>query len=103
MLEIVYDLAPGADLGFATARGGRAQFAQNIRDLRTSGCEVIVDDVGYPTSPVFQDGIIADAVDAVGRMAHCISRPPGTRATSMMAPRACGKETSPACPSLLRR
>ena len=65
MLEIVYDLAPGADLGFATASGGPAQFAQNILDLRASGCDIIVDDVGYVTSPVFQDGIIADAVDTV--------------------------------------
>ncbi len=65
MLEIVYDLAPGADLGFATSNGGEAQFAQNILDLRTSGCDVIVDDTIYPTEPVFQDGIVADAVDTV--------------------------------------
>ncbi len=65
MLEIVYDLAPGAGLGFATANGGEARFAQNILDLRTSGCDVIVDDVAYLTEPVFQDGIIADAIDTV--------------------------------------
>ena len=65
MLEIVYDLAPGADLSFATSNGGEAQLAQNILDLRTSGCDVMVDDVIYPTEPVFQDGIVADAVDTV--------------------------------------
>ena len=65
MLEIVYDLAPDADLGFATASGGQAQFAQNILDLRASGCDVIVDDIFYLSEPVFQDGIIADAVDTV--------------------------------------
>jgi hypothetical protein len=37
MLEIVYDMAPGASLYFATANGGQAQFAQNILDLQTAG------------------------------------------------------------------
>ena len=66
MLEIVHDLAPGAALGFATANGGQAQFAQNILNLRNIlGCHVIVDDVGYFAEPAFQDGIIAQAVNAV--------------------------------------
>jgi len=47
MLEIVHDLAPGAQLFFATADPDQAQFAQNIRDLRTAGCDIIVDDVIY--------------------------------------------------------
>lgn len=66
MLEIVHDLAPGAALGFATAFSGQAQFAQNILDLRfVAGCDVIVDDVIYFAEPVFQDGLISAAVDAV--------------------------------------
>ncbi len=65
MLEIVYDLAPGAQLFFATAFGGPAQFARNILDLRAAGCDIIVDDVGYPTESPFQDGIIAQAVNSV--------------------------------------
>src|SRR6185503_2180437 len=31
-------------------------FAQNIRDLRTAGCDIIVDDVGYFVESAFQDG-----------------------------------------------
>ncbi len=65
MLEIVYDLAPGAQLFFATANGGLAQFAQNILDLRAAGCDVIVDDVAYFAEGVFQDDIISQAVNAV--------------------------------------
>ena len=65
MLEIVHDLAPGATLFFATAMGGQAQFAQNIIDLQTAGCEVIIDDVLYFAEPVFQDGVIAQAVETV--------------------------------------
>lgn len=65
MLEIVYDLAPGADLYFATAFGGMAQFAQNILDLQAAGCQVIVDDVSYFAEGVFQDDVVAAAVDTV--------------------------------------
>ena len=65
MLEILHDLAPGATLGFATAFGGIARFAENIRDLAASGCQVIVDDVIYLEESPFQDGPIAAAVDEV--------------------------------------
>jgi uncharacterized repeat protein (TIGR01451 family) len=74
MLEIVHDLAPGATLLFATANGGQAQFAQNILDLRAQGADVLVDDVGYFAEPVFQDGIVAQAVaDVVADGAHYYS------------------------------
>lgn len=56
MLEIVHDLAPGAQLFFATAFNGITSFAQNIRDLRTAGCDIIVDDVFYFVETPFQDG-----------------------------------------------
>ncbi len=65
MLEIVHDLAPGAALGFASAFGGVAAFAQNILDLAADGCRVIVDDVIYLVESPFQDGSLAEAVDEV--------------------------------------
>ncbi len=65
MLQIIHDLAPGAKLYFATAFIDEAGFASNIRALRTAGCDIIVDDVGYLSEPVFQDGIIAQAVNNV--------------------------------------
>lgn len=65
LLEIIHDMAPGADLFFATAVGGEAQMAQNILDLADAGCDIIVDDVLYLAEPVFQDGIIAQAVEEV--------------------------------------
>lgn len=65
MLEIVHDLAPDAELWFATARGGPAQMAANIRALRDAGADVIVDDILYFGEPPFQDGEIAQAVEDV--------------------------------------
>ena len=56
MLEIIHDLAPGATLFFATADPTIGTFAQNIRDLRTAGCDIIVDDVTYFVESPFQDG-----------------------------------------------
>jgi hypothetical protein len=65
MMQIVHDVAPGADLAFHTAFGGQANFAQGIRDLAVAGSNVVVDDIFYLTEPMFQDGIIAQAVDEV--------------------------------------
>ncbi len=70
MLEIVYDLAPGAQLFFATALGppglGQQTFANNILTLRnTYGCDIIVDDVTYFAEGAFQDGIVQAAVNTV--------------------------------------
>ncbi|MEP6917266.1 MAG: S8 family serine peptidase, partial [Acidobacteriota bacterium] len=56
MLELIHDVAPGAQLYFATAFTSITSFAQNIRDLRTAGCDIIVDDVFYYSESPFQDG-----------------------------------------------
>lgn len=65
MLEIIHDLAPGAELYFATAFSGVASFAQNIRDLHAAGCRIIVDDVIYFVESPLQDGPISQAVNDV--------------------------------------
>ena len=56
MLELIHDMAPGAQLYFATAFTSITSFADNIRALRTAGCDIIVDDVGYYVESPFQDG-----------------------------------------------
>lgn len=65
MMEIVHDIAPGANLKFATAFISDASFADNIIALANAGCRVIVDDVSYSEEFAFQDGIIAQAVNQV--------------------------------------
>ena len=61
MLQIVHDVAPAAQLFFATADVSEADFASNILALRNApnNCDIIIDDVVYFDEPVFQDGIVA--------------------------------------------
>lgn len=65
MLQIVHDVAPGSPLHFHSAFGGVAAFANGITALDTAGADVIVDDVFNFSEPMFQDGVIAQAADAV--------------------------------------
>ena len=59
MLEIIHDIAPGAQLFFATGFTSITSMAQNIRALRTAGCDIIIDDVFYFVETPFQDGQLA--------------------------------------------
>ncbi len=79
MCQIVHDVAPGAAIAFATAEGGESTFAANILGLGTPtgsistgtpaypgmGCNIICDDVSYLAEPMYSDGVIAQAIDAV--------------------------------------
>jgi subtilisin family serine protease len=62
--EIVHDIAPGADLLFASAYPSEAAFAENIHRILACGVEVMVDDVLFFSEPMFQDGIVAQAAQA---------------------------------------
>jgi hypothetical protein len=65
MLQIVHAVAPGAGLAFYTGENSEADFANGIGALVAAGAKVIADDVGYFDEPFFQDGIVAQAIDAV--------------------------------------
>ncbi|HXF30667.1 MAG TPA: S8 family serine peptidase [Solirubrobacterales bacterium] len=71
MLQVIHDLAPHAELAFATAYATEIQFAHNIELLAKpvaaggGGADVIVDDVSYYSEPFFQDGPVAVAIDKV--------------------------------------
>lgn len=56
MLEIVHDLAPEAQLIFASATSSIEQFAQNILDLRAAGSDILVDDIYFFAETPFQLG-----------------------------------------------
>jgi hypothetical protein len=71
MLQAIHDLAPHAELAFATAYSTELEFAKNIERLAApvsaggGGANVIVDDVGYFAEPFYQDGPVAVAIKKV--------------------------------------
>lgn len=65
MAEIIYDEAPGlAKLIFASGTGGPVGKAVAIDNLNALGARVIADDIFYLSEPFFQDGQVAQAVNA---------------------------------------
>jgi len=61
LLEIVHDVAPGAQLLFAGPTDS-FEMVQAVQCLTAAGADVIVDDLGFFGEPYFQDGPVAAAV-----------------------------------------
>lgn len=66
MAEIIFDEAPGlSKLMFASGtNAGPIDKAGSINQLVANGADVIADDIFYVAEPFFQDGVVAQAVDA---------------------------------------
>ena len=65
MLEIVYDLAPGAKLYFHDCGSSTLDFNNAVDALVKAGCNVICDDIGWLTEPFFEDGVVAKHINSV--------------------------------------
>jgi hypothetical protein len=66
ILEEFYDTVPGANLAFCTGEGGQQAMANAINELvEQAGATVIDDDIGYPNEPMFEPGVIDDAISTV--------------------------------------
>lgn len=68
MMQLIHDIAPGAQLGFSSGFGGEIAMANNIRDLARNAnfqSDIIVDDIGYFSAPFYQDGVISQAITDV--------------------------------------
>ncbi len=68
MAQLIIDIVPEAKILFHSAANGAASAANGIIRLAEAGADVIVDDFIYFNEPMFQDGIIAQAVDRVHQL-----------------------------------
>ncbi len=59
MMEIIYDIAPGAELYFHGGGDSMASFNEAVDRLVEAGCGIIVDDLGYDDEAFFEDGAIS--------------------------------------------
>jgi subtilisin family serine protease len=62
LAEIIYDLAPGANLLFRTGFPTSLDFIAAVRELTAAGAQIIVDDIGFFREPIFEEGPVAQAV-----------------------------------------
>jgi len=62
LAEIIYDLAPGANLFFRTGFPTSLDFIAAVQELTAAGAQVIVDDLGFFNEPIFEEGPVAQAV-----------------------------------------
>jgi subtilisin family serine protease len=72
LLEIVADCAPGATLAFS-AGNTTIEFINSVNALRSAGAQIIVDDLGFPGEPYFEDGAVARNDRVAGRAALRVS------------------------------
>lgn len=82
LMQLIYDVAPGANFAFHTPslsldQVDQAEYANAIFKLADAGARIIVSDVG-DSGPMFQDGIVAQAINSVAFR-------PGTSAVSFFA------------------
>ena len=64
LAQIIYDIAPGAAIDFATGDASPAVFATAVQALQAAGCRIIVDDEGFDPSQEVPNGVMDQAIDA---------------------------------------
>ena len=66
MIEMIHDIAPAAGAAFSSVYRGEADFADQmlrLADPTAGNCKILVDDISYFAEPMFQDGVVAQAVN----------------------------------------
>ncbi|MDT4292253.1 S8 family serine peptidase [Methylomonas sp. MO1] len=63
MLEVIHDLAPGANLLFHALGDSPGDLTQALNRVADHGAQIIVDDAVYFSEPMFQDGPASQMID----------------------------------------
>lgn len=72
MLEIVHDIAPGADLYFHDCGSDVYTFMDAVDELVAAGCTVIVDDINWKFEPFYEDGDVGSHLSEILSRNHVI-------------------------------
>ncbi len=74
MMEIVHDVAPGANLFFSSANATEEEAAERFIAMFEAGCRVLCDDVGFGSELAFSDGPFTEAIEEItSRGGICLS------------------------------
>jgi hypothetical protein len=84
MLEIVADVAPGADLVFNGVGGGMAGYVDSLNQLSTAS-HVVTHDIALDAEPAFQEGIAAQTADNIAALGDSFHSSSGNRGNNHAA------------------
>ncbi len=79
MLEIIHDMAPGANLAFATTGGGVMNHVNAMMSLVGAGANVIAEDIAFDAEPAFQQGFATVAAEVIAAANVSIHSSAGNR------------------------
>ena len=77
MLEIVYDMAPGAKLLFTGTGETLEDHVGGLRALAAAGANLITEDLAFDDEPAFQQGLAASTAEALARSGVWVSSSAG--------------------------
>jgi len=77
MLEIIHDIAPGAELAFATTGETLAEYVEAFHLLAAAGVSMITEEIALDDEPAFQQGIGAATAEALAQHGIWVSSSAG--------------------------
>jgi hypothetical protein len=77
MLEIVHDMAPGAQLAFNTVGEDLTSYVAAFHNLAAAGSTMIVEDIAFDDEPAFQQGLGATTAEQLAKHGIWVSSSAG--------------------------
>lgn len=85
MLEIIHDLAPGANLVFHGTGSGPIEHISAQNNLVSAGIDILSEDIAFDAEPAFQKGVVATNGDEIAAAGVSVHSSAGNRGTQHAA------------------
>ena len=92
MLEIIHDMAPDAELAYASSKRNIFDYIMGFHRLAAAGTTLIAEDLAFDDEPAFQQGIGAQTAESLAKYGVWVSSSAGNLGTRH-APRVTAKGT----------